>query len=119
MSYAVRKDGLGWRAVDSAEACTADEDYSATQPALTVHHPIDVTSVTMRQARLALLSIGKLDDVEVAIDALPDPQKAAARIEWDFAATVEKSSPLIQLLAPQIGIDQVELTALFNAAALL
>jgi len=31
--YAVRNDGLGWRAVDSAADCTATETYSAVQPA--------------------------------------------------------------------------------------
>lgn len=79
----------------------------------------DVASVTMRQARLALLSIGKLDDVESAINALPEPHRASAQIEWGYAASVEKSSPLIQSLAPQIGITESDLTDLFNAAALL
>lgn len=33
MSYAVRKDGLGWRSVESEADCAADETYSETQPA--------------------------------------------------------------------------------------
>ena len=98
--------------------CTLDEVYSETQPALIVASS-DVTSVTMRQARLALLAIGKLDDVEAAIDALPEPQRTGARIEWDFAASIEKASPLIQSLAPTIGIDAEALTELFNTAATL
>lgn len=32
MSYAVRKDGQGWRAVDSELDCTDDELYSGSQP---------------------------------------------------------------------------------------
>lgn len=37
MGYAVRKDGLGWRAVDSsAEIDSATETFSATQPVLTI-----------------------------------------------------------------------------------
>lgn len=32
MSYAVRKDGLGWRAVNGPEDVGPDETYSETQP---------------------------------------------------------------------------------------
>lgn len=32
MSYAVRKDGQGWRAVDGADNCADDEFYSETSP---------------------------------------------------------------------------------------
>ena len=42
MSYAVRKDGLGWRSVGSAADVGADENFSATQPVLTVSPAPDV-----------------------------------------------------------------------------
>lgn len=32
MSYAIRKDGQGWRAVNSKSDCTKDEAFSETQP---------------------------------------------------------------------------------------
>ena len=32
MSYAVRNDGLGWRAVESAQDCTEGEIWQAEQP---------------------------------------------------------------------------------------
>ena len=79
----------------------------------------NILAVTMRQARLALLAAGKLDAVDAAISAMTEPQRSAAKIEWDYAATVEKDSPLIQSLAPQIGISPSQLTDLFNSAALL
>jgi hypothetical protein len=34
MSYAVRKDGQGWRAVDRKSDCTSDETFSDIQPVL-------------------------------------------------------------------------------------
>lgn len=34
MSYAIRKDGQGWRTVESEADCAADEIYSETQPDL-------------------------------------------------------------------------------------
>lgn len=118
MSFAVRLDGLGWRAVSSEADCMVGEVFASSQPALVQEAGV-VATVTMRQARLALLSIGKLGDVDTVINAMPEPQRTAAKIEWDYAASVEKSSPLIQTLAPQIGINEAQLTELFNAAALL
>lgn len=34
MSYAIRKDGLGWRAVNGPDDCGADETYSESQPVI-------------------------------------------------------------------------------------
>ncbi len=79
----------------------------------------DVDQVTMRQARLALLESGKLDLVAPAIDQLSEPDRTKARIEWEFAQDVRKDWPLIQALAPSIGLDAAALTALFNRAATL
>lgn len=79
----------------------------------------DVDQVTMRQARLALLESGKLDLVAPAIDQLSEPDRTKARIEWEFAQDVRKDWPLIQVLAPSIGLDAAALTALFNRAATL
>lgn len=77
-------------------------------------------SVTMRQARLALLGIGLLDDVDAAIAAIPDPvQRKAAEIEWEYAATVERGSPLIAQLGPALGLNDEQLDALFAQAATL
>lgn len=42
MSYAVRKDGLGWRAVGGAADIAVDEDFSATQPVLILPPAPDV-----------------------------------------------------------------------------
>jgi hypothetical protein len=36
MSYAVKKDGSAWRAVDSAAGCTSDETFSEIQPEIKV-----------------------------------------------------------------------------------
>lgn len=82
--------------------------------------PVSVPAeVTMRQARLALLGAGKLAAVDAAIDALPDPQKAAARIEWDYSSTVRRQQPLVLALAPALGLSTGQLDALFIAAAAL
>ena len=75
-------------------------------------------SVTMRQARLALLRAGLLDDVDAAIAAIPDPaQRKAAEIEWEYAQTVDRNSPFTQQMAAGLNLTAEQLDALFTQAA--
>jgi hypothetical protein len=73
-------------------------------------------SVTMRQARLALSRAGKLDDVQAAIDALPEPDKTEALIEWDYSNAVERNRDFVQMIGLAIGYDSEELDELFIQA---
>lgn len=73
-------------------------------------------SVTMRQARLALLSQGILDDVETAIAEMDD---RAVQIEWEFATTVERQSPFVAQIAELLALDDEALDALFLKAVSL
>jgi len=76
-------------------------------------------SVTMRQARLALLGAGLLDDVEAAIDAQDEPLKSQFRIEWDYATEVDRQWPTLLGLMPALGLTGEQVDALFVAAAKL
>jgi hypothetical protein len=89
------------------------------QPPAPPAQPSVPQSVTMRQARLALLSIGKLSAVTAAINALASPHKEAAQIEWEYSATVERNRPFVQMLAPALGLSDAQLDALFTNAAKL
>lgn len=75
--------------------------------------PVVITSVTMRQARLALHRVGLLSQVNAAIT---DPE---ARIEWEYAQTVDRHSPLVQNLAAGLGLTEQQLDDLFTTAATL
>ena len=75
--------------------------------------------VTMRQARLALHAAGKLAAVNAAINALPDPPKTAALIEWEYSSTVRRDSQFVSMLGPALGLDSAALDALFVAASKL
>lgn len=72
-------------------------------------------SVTMRQARLALLSAGVLAQVSGAVAQAGE----AAQIEWEYAQTVDRSSHLIAQLTPALGFTEQQMDDLFTAAALL
>ncbi len=73
--------------------------------------------ITMRQARLALLFGGMLDQVDAAIDNLPSPLREAAHIEWEYAADVWRNSALIAQLGQALGLDDAGIDALFIQAA--
>jgi hypothetical protein len=73
-------------------------------------------AVTARQARLALLGVGKLAMVEGALAAIPGVQGEAARIEWEYASEVQRHSPLINALAPMLGLTAAQVDDLFRAA---
>lgn len=76
--------------------------------------------ITMRQARLQLLALGLLDDVEEAIANISDATtKRTVQIEWEYAKDVERNSPTILLLAKAIGMDEEALDNLFIEAAKL
>lgn len=81
--------------------------------------PVIPAVVTMRQARLALSAIGLLPQVDAAINALPEPQKTAAKIEWEFSSVVERNRPFVQQLAAGLGLTNAQLDNLFIEASKL
>lgn len=72
-----------------------------------------------RQARLALAAAGRLDDVEAAIDALQEPARIAARIEWEYAIEWRRDNPTLLQLAAAVGLTGTEIDALWMQAAAL
>ena len=71
--------------------------------------------VSMRQARLALLGAGLLDDVEAVISAAG----RAAQLEWEYAAVVDRSNPAVAAVQQQQGITDAQIDDLFREAAKL
>ena len=78
--------------------------------------PRKITQVTMRQARLALLSASLLSQVNSAIDSLPEPDKTAAKIDWEYSAVVQRSSGLVPAMGSALGMTEAEIDALFTLA---
>jgi len=75
--------------------------------------------ITPRQARLALASVGKLSTVDEAINLVPEPDKSLITIEWEYATSIERTSPWIEALRPALGLTEEELDNLFISAATL
>lgn len=90
--------------------------FSAPPPA-----PVPVPqSVTMRQARLALLGAGLLSQVEPAIAAIPDAAKRdAAQITWEYSTEVQRGNVFIATLGQMLGLTDAQIDDLFRVAATL
>lgn len=74
-------------------------------------------AVTMRQARLALLGAGLLDDVGPAIAAIPDAvTRRAAEIEWEFSNELQRGNPFVEQLGGALGLTADEVDSLFIQA---
>ena len=97
---------------------TAADFPDAMPPELPVYELVVVpvpTVITMRQARLALLNAGLLDAVNAGIRGMLQ----AVQIEWEFAATVDRASPLVATLAAALRLDDAALDDLFTHGSVL
>ena len=77
------------------------------------------TSITMRQARLALFQAGLLTNIDTTINSLPEPQQTSARISWDYSSTVERNNPVFIQLATALGLTSSQIDQLMISASQL
>ncbi|MDN4591254.1 hypothetical protein DBA29_22485 [Xenophilus aerolatus] len=97
-------------------ADAAGHPIATVRPALAPQVP---SQVSQRQAHLALLEVGLLDDAEALIAGISDPiERRRAEIEWK-APTYERGSPFLQQLAAQLGLTPGRLDELFIQAGQL
>ena len=73
---------------------------------------IKVKTITLRQARLYLLSIELLDDLENIIS-----QNRAYQIEWEYANQIERESPLVKILGQTLNLDDTAIDNMFMEAS--
>jgi hypothetical protein len=66
-----------------------------------------------------LLQQGLLSSVDAAIVGLPEGEKEAAEIQWEYGSEVERLSPLVVGLMPALGMSEEEIDALFVLAGTL
>lgn len=72
-------------------------------------------SVTPRQFRLALLDIGRLSEVDAAINASTEANKIA----WEYAVAINRDDPLVAFLGTELNFTSDEIDNLFRAAEVL
>lgn len=69
-------------------------------------------TISLRQARLYLLSINLLDDLEEIIS-----QNRAYQIEWEYANQIERESPLVEILGQALNLDSDVIDNMFMEAS--
>lgn len=74
--------------------------------------------VTARQAWQALILAGLIDQVQPAIDAVPDPvQRRLLDAEWNKSQEFHRTRPTLIALATAIGLTSEQLDNLFLQAS--
>ncbi len=75
-------------------------------------------SVSKRQGRQQMILMGIIEQVQTAIDAIPDPvQKALVQSFWDDSSQYERNHPQMIQLAQAVGLTEEQLDQAFIAAA--
>ena len=111
MSYALRKDGLGFRSINSPSDVKTDETFSAGLPTLSL--PPYFAPVSPWQIRKVLNAAGLRSAAEAAVAAADQTTKDA----WEFASMYERKNPMIARMEAALGKTPAEIDALFVAAA--
>jgi len=110
----------GWECViDGAPNLITDPDGTAHALSAEPGKRRVSGSITPRQARLALLAADLLYAVESAFAKLPEQQRKAAQIEWEFALAIERNSPLVSQFGPLLGLTEAQIDELFVSGAQL
>ena len=120
--YDPMTQNIAWEWVEADDAIT--ETWTVTEKtdeekAQVLAESRKQVVVTMRQARLALLKQGLLSSVDAAIAGLPEGEKEAAEIQWEYGSEVERLSPLVVGLMPALGMSEGEIDGLFVLAKTL
>lgn len=79
-----------------------------------------ISDVTPRQIRQALILSGvSIQQIEDALDSLPEPTKSLAKVEWEYSISFQRSHPLVNQVGSMLGWSSQQLDDLWKLAASL
>jgi hypothetical protein len=103
------------------------EEYDMVENELSYSLPIvlrngniveQIQSVSMAQARIALIGMDLIDKVDSAIDTIVDAkEKAKAKTWWEYAQTVDRHSAIVQQLITALGLSDEQVDELLSIAS--
>ena len=106
--------------VDGERIELTQSEIDARQAEIDAYVEPTPQSVSMAQARLALLETGRLADVETTLNAMEGGAKTKALIEWEFQTVVHRNRDLVlNVLGAGLGMIDSEIDDLFILAASL
>ena len=77
----------------------------------------DIPDVTPRQIRQALILAGvTMQEIDDAINMLPEPQKSLALVEWEYSVAFIRSNPLVESIGMILGWTEEEIDELWVMA---
>ncbi len=120
MAAASEEFGVGQGWVPATEETRIGDAWDGVEftPAAPVVAP--PPSVSMAQARKALILAGLLPDVQAALESIPDAtQRALALADWEYATVVRRESPLVVSMAAALGLTAGQVNDLFVTASTL
>lgn len=113
--FQVRGTEIRWMVEPTADELAIAADVVANYETLAVAYKPRITILTMRQARLQMLAMGVLSQVEAAVSQAGD----AAQIEWEYAQTVERDYPLFLAIKGMLGFTDEQEETFFSEGSLL
>lgn len=106
----------GWVVSDTARIGDTYSDGQFIRPEPTPEP--NPQSVTRRQAKQELAIRGLLQNVQPAIDAIPDAlEQTLVQIYWDDATDFERDNPALMQLGGALGLTSKQIDDLFIEAA--
>jgi ribosomal protein S16 len=116
-AYAILQDGVVVNiVVADAETAEANGWVEAVGQYAAIPSPVVVPeSVTMAQARKALLSAGIT--AAMVSKAIAELEDDAAAIDWEYSTVVRRSAALVEVLGDALGLTDSEINSLFIQAA--
>lgn len=79
-----------------------------------------LADVTPRQIRQALILSGvSLEQIDAAIDSLPEPTRSLAKVEWEYSVAFIRTNPLVESVGLMLGWTSEQLDNLWVMAGKL
>ncbi len=112
MSYAIRNDGLGWRAVNGPDDLGPDEYFSATVPEPLA--PLAVTEITAVQGLKAIDHFGLSAEYELWVN---DPARTFLQRTFINREPIwRRDDATLNAATTHLGLTSVQVDAMFEWA---
>lgn len=77
-------------------------------------------AVSPRQMRIALIMSGiSLQTIEDTINSLPEPGRSVTRVTWEYSVEFQRDNPVLNAMAPVLGLTKEQVDDLFLLASTL
>jgi hypothetical protein len=100
---------------DNEKTCLRNDFYGISNEIVRA-----VQAVSPRQMRIALVMSGiSLETIEAVINSLPEPTKTVTRVTWEYSVEFQRNNPLLNTMAPILGLSKQQVDDLFTLASTL